>query len=184
MGVSELVRAELARHDWSALRCACGDSAEHVPLLFETLLTAESPQDAFGYDLSGHVEDTCFIAECTGPAIGVILAALAGEVLPEVRSDFLETLLCAAYGSGYDDASPSAREKDEFRAMVREGFWLLMQAGLTGSAQDAEAVADLCEYYELGDQKSAHYQALLRERVRAKTKRRVARRWRGGADPE
>ncbi|WP_369149094.1 hypothetical protein [Streptomyces sp. R44] len=176
MGVSELVRAELARHDWTALSCACGDSAEHVPLLFETLLNAESPQDSFGYDLAGHVEDSCFIAECTGPAIGVILAALAGEVSPEVRSDFLETLMCAAYGTGYDDASPAARANDEYRAMFQEGFWLLMQAGLTGSAQDAATMAELCEYYDLGGQKSAHYQALLRERVRAKTKRRAARR--------
>ncbi|MGX4735063.1 hypothetical protein [Kitasatospora griseola] len=176
MDVSELVRVELARHDWTALSCACGDSAEHLPLVFEALLTAESPQDARGYYLTGHVEYSCLIAECTGPAIGVILAALAGEVSPAVRSEFLETLLCAAYGSGYDTASPSARAKDEFRAMVREGFWLLMQAGLTGSAQDAETVADLCEYYDLGDQKSTHYQSLLRERVRAKTKRRMTRR--------
>ncbi|MFG2820966.1 hypothetical protein ACGFX4_16255 [Kitasatospora sp. NPDC048365] len=176
MNVSELVRAELARHDWTALTCACLDSAEHLPLVFETLLTAESPQDARGYALSGHVEYSGIIAECTGPAIGVILAALAGEVSPAVRSEFLETLACAAYGSGYDTAPPAARANDEFRAMVREGFWLLMQAGLTGSAQDAEAVADLCEYYDLGDQKSAYYLLLLRERVRAKSKRRVARR--------
>ncbi|MGW5779090.1 hypothetical protein [Streptomyces sp. NPDC003863] len=54
-GVSEPVRAEPARHDWSALNCACGDSAEHVPLLFETLLTAGSPEAAFGYGLSGQV---------------------------------------------------------------------------------------------------------------------------------
>ncbi|MFF3609724.1 hypothetical protein [Streptomyces sp. NPDC002463] len=81
------MRAEPARHDWSALNCACGDSAEHVPLLFETLLTAESPEAAFGYGLSGHVvlqaagprervrtEDLPFVRHCLmghrwGPAV-------------------------------------------------------------------------------------------------------------------
>ncbi|MFF7459208.1 hypothetical protein [Kitasatospora sp. NPDC008115] len=174
MGVSDLVRAELARHDWTALTCACLDSAEHLPLVFETLLGAETPQEAFGYSLSGHVEYSGIIAECSAPAGGVILAALAGELSPMVRSEFLDTLLRVAYGSEHDDAPSSARAEDEFRTVVREGFWLLMQAGLAGSAQDAETVADLCEYYDLGDQKSAYYQSLLRARVRAKTKRRGA----------
>ncbi|MFG2823475.1 hypothetical protein ACGFX4_29125 [Kitasatospora sp. NPDC048365] len=175
MAVSALVRAELARHDWSALSCACGDWAEHLPLVFETLLTAESPEDASGYGLFGHVEYSCVLAECTVPAVGVILAALAGEVSPMVRTEFLETLLSVAHGSGYNSARPSKRANDEYRALMQEGFWPLVRAGLTGSAQDAETVADLCEYFDLGDGKSAHYRALLRERVRARTKRRAAR---------
>ncbi|MER5863345.1 hypothetical protein [Kitasatospora sp. NPDC002040] len=173
MAVSALVRAELARHDWTALRCICGDSAEHVPLLFEALLTAETPRDAFGYSLDGHVEEGTVIHECTPPAVGVILAALAGEVAPTVRREFLDTLVRVAAGSDCTDASPVEWAGDECRAVAQEGFWLLVQIGLSGSADDADAVADICEYFNLGGQKSAHYQALLRERVQAKTKRRA-----------
>ena len=54
---------------------------------------------------------------------------------------------------------------------AQEGFWVLVQIGLTGTAEDAETVADICEYFELGGDKAAFYQAELRERMRAKTKR-------------
>ncbi|MFD9487052.1 hypothetical protein [Streptomyces sp. NPDC059991] len=175
MAVSELVRAELARHDWTTLRCICGDSAEHLPLLFETLLTAETLQDSFGYSLDGHVEYGTVINECTPPAVGVILAALAGEVSPTIRSEFLDTLVRVAAGSDCRGASPVEWAGDECRAMAQEGFWVLVHIGLSGSAEDADAVADICEYFNLGDQKSAYYQALLRDRVQAKTKRRAAR---------
>ncbi|MBW8706040.1 hypothetical protein MBT84_41140 [Streptomyces sp. MBT84] len=74
MAVSALVRAESARHDWKSLACMCGDSAEHVPLLFETVITAETPRDMIGYTLDGHVEGDTNITECTAPAVGVIMA--------------------------------------------------------------------------------------------------------------
>ncbi|MFE7958477.1 hypothetical protein [Streptomyces sp. NPDC057413] len=78
--MSELVRAELRRVDWALLRCGCGDSAEHVPLMFEAIITAETPQDMIGYTLEGHVEESTIIFECTPPAVGVIMAALAGDL--------------------------------------------------------------------------------------------------------
>lgn len=80
MDVGELVRVELGRHDWASLRCGCGDSAEHVPLLFEAIITAESPRDMIGYTLDRHVEVNTVLFECTVPAVSVILAALAGEL--------------------------------------------------------------------------------------------------------
>jgi hypothetical protein len=172
--VSELVRAELGRHDWKSLACICGDSAEHVPLLFETLIAAETPRDMIGYTLDGHVEADTNITECTVPAVGVIMAALAGELSLLARGVFLQTLVRVAAGAGDGGEWPAGWELgDECRARVQEGFWLLVQIGLTGSADDADTVADICEYFDLGDQKSAHYQALLRERARLKTKRRA-----------
>ncbi|MFB7382994.1 hypothetical protein ACFC6U_35490 [Kitasatospora purpeofusca] len=174
MAVSELVRAELARHDWTVLRCVCGGSAEHLPLLFETLLTAGTPQDAFGYSLDGHVECDTVIDECTPPAVGVILAALAGEVSPTVRREFLDTLVRVSAGSDFSGTPSGDRVGGECRALAQEGFWVLLRIGLDGSAEDADAVADICECFDLGDRKSTYYQALLRDRVRARTKRRTA----------
>ncbi|MET8630785.1 hypothetical protein ABZW30_45070 [Kitasatospora sp. NPDC004669] len=49
--------------------------------------------------------------------------------------------------------------------------------GLTGSLDDADSVAEICERFRLGGTKSAYYQGLLRERVTAKTKRRKVRNW-------
>ncbi|ADI08816.1 hypothetical protein SBI_05696 [Streptomyces bingchenggensis BCW-1] len=70
MSVGELVRAELARHEWAALRCGCGESAEHVPLMFEAILTAGTPQDMIEYTLDNHLE--------IGPWDGRVWARSAG----------------------------------------------------------------------------------------------------------
>ncbi len=43
-------------------------------------------------------------------------------------------------------------------------------------------VADICEYFDLGGQKSGYYQALLRERASAKTKRRPVARGSASSD--
>ncbi|MFI5527512.1 hypothetical protein ACIA8O_03045 [Kitasatospora sp. NPDC051853] len=171
--LSGLVRAELARHDWAALRCRCRGTAEHVPELFEILLTAETARDAFGYSLDGHVECDTNIDECTPAAVGVILAALAGEVPPFVGHHFLATLSRVA--AGWDTAGPAVpgRVGDDCRAAVREGLWPLLQRGLGGTADDAETVADIIEWFGLDDERSVYYQDLLRARVVARTKRRT-----------
>ncbi|MFB0633496.1 hypothetical protein [Streptomyces sp. AB3(2024)] len=155
MTVSELVRAELGRYDWSSLRCGCGDYADHVPLLFETIITAETPRDMTGYTLGNHVEINTITFECTAPAVSVILAALAGELSSLALGELLQTLLFVAAGSGCgsEPGSGSANPDHECRARAQEGFWLLVQIGLTGSAEDAETVADICEYFGLGDEK-------------------------------
>ncbi|MFF9094184.1 hypothetical protein ACF1AX_13815 [Streptomyces sp. NPDC014802] len=170
--MSELVRAELRRVDWASLRCGCGDSAEHVPLMFEAIITAETPRDMIGYTLEGHVEESTIIFECTPPAVGVIMAALAGDLSALARGVLLQTLSFVAAGSGdHEPESEGAGLGDACRARAQEGFWRLLHLGLTGTAEDAETVADICEFFELGGDKATLYQAALRERMRAKTKR-------------
>ncbi|MFE8018535.1 hypothetical protein ACFU3O_38150 [Streptomyces antibioticus] len=173
MVVSQLVRAELRRVDWASLECGCGESAEHVPLLIEAIITAETPQDMIGYTLDGHVEESTIIFECTPPAVGVIMAALAGDLSTLAREVLLQTLLFVAAGSGdYGPAGEGTGLGHGCRHHAQEGFGRLVQIGLTGSAQDAETVADICEYFELGgDKTAAVYLAQLRQRVRVKTKR-------------
>lgn len=170
--VSELVRTELRRVDWALLECGCGDSAEHVPLLIEAIITAETPREMIGYTLDGHVEVNTIIFECTPPAVGVIMAALAGELSVLARNVLLQTLSFVAAGSGdYEPHAEGAGLGDGCRHYAQEGFWRLVQIGLTGSADDAETVAEICEYFGLGGDRAPFYQAQLRERMRAKTKR-------------
>ncbi|MET9951875.1 hypothetical protein ABZ135_10050 [Streptomyces sp. NPDC006339] len=92
MAIGELVRAELARHDWASLRCGCGDDAEHLPLMFETILEARTPRDMIGYTLEDHVELNGTLFPCSPPAVAVILAALASGPSPLARGVLLQTL--------------------------------------------------------------------------------------------
>ncbi|MFD0371090.1 hypothetical protein [Streptomyces sp. NPDC127114] len=142
-----------------------------MPVLIEAIITAETPRDMIGYTLDGHVEESPIIFECTPPAVGVIMAALADDLSPLARGVLLQTLRFVAAGSRDHRDAEGAGLGDRCRTHAREGFWRLVQIGLTGTAQDAEMVADICEYFELGGDKAAFYQAGLRERVRAKTKR-------------
>ncbi|MFD7729812.1 hypothetical protein ACFV6F_05435 [Kitasatospora phosalacinea] len=172
MVVGELVRAELRRVDWASLKCGCGDTAEHVPLLIEAVITAETPRDMIGYTLDGHVEESTIIFECTPPAVGVIMAALAGDLSALARDVLLQTLSSVAAGSGdYGSDAEGSGLGDRCRTHARRGFWRLVHIGLAGTAEDAETVADICEYFGLGGDEAAFYQAELRDRMRAKSKR-------------
>ncbi|OEJ22316.1 hypothetical protein BGK67_32655 [Streptomyces subrutilus] len=143
-----------------------------MPLLIEAIITAETPRDMIGYTLDGHVEESTIIFECTQPAVGVIMAALAGDLSILARDVLLQTLSFVAAGSSDDEPdAEGAGLGDGCRRHAQEGFWGLVQIGLTGSADDAETVADICEYFGLGGDKSAFYQAQLRERMRAKARR-------------
>ncbi|MFD4115123.1 hypothetical protein ACFWSJ_16840 [Streptomyces niveus] len=163
MILGALVRAELDRHDWDSLRCGCGEPAGHVPMMFEAIIEAATPGDMAGYTLANHLERETNLFEASVPAVGVILAALAGELSPLARAEFLITLWRLTSGDSHLG--------DECRARCREGFWVVGRIGLTGSAEEAETVADIVEFIDLDEERSAYYQSLLRERIRAKTKR-------------
>ncbi|GAA3387966.1 hypothetical protein [Streptomyces roseoviridis] len=173
MAIGELVRAELARHDWASLRCGCGDDAEHLPLMFETILEAQTPRDMIGYTLEDHVERNGALFSCSPPAVAVILAALASGPSPLARGVLLQTLW---FMSGCDLAlGPPDTILADCRAAAGQGFWVLAHLGLAGDAEEAEHVADICASFGLGGERYADYQRLLRERAVAKTKRRHRR---------
>lgn len=98
--------------------------------------------------------------------ITLILAALAGDLSPLARAEFLITLWRLTSGD--------SQLGDECRARCREGFWVVGRIGLTGSVEEAETVADIVEFIDPDEERSAYYQSLLRERIRARTKRRRA----------
>lgn len=130
MVVSELVRAELRRVDWASLKCGRGESAEHVPLLIEAVITAETARDMIGYTLDGHVEESTVIFECTPPAVGVSMAALAGDLSTPARDALLQTLSFVAAGSGdYGPIAEGTSLGEGCRHHAREGFWRLSRSG-------------------------------------------------------
>ncbi|MET9951874.1 hypothetical protein ABZ135_10045 [Streptomyces sp. NPDC006339] len=49
---------------------------------------------------------------------------------------------------------------------------MLAHLGLSGDAEDAENVAEICAGFGLGGERYDDYQRLLRDRITAKTKRR------------
>jgi hypothetical protein len=142
---SRLVRAELARHDWSRLRCGCGGTAGHVPEIFEGILSAETPDDVFGMTLEGHLEVDGAIFEVALSAVSVILASLAGP-LPDFAFDQLMAMLwCIAEGQPH----PSEVELgytslgDECRFKMREGSILLLHYAVDRRDSTAGEILDL-----------------------------------------
>lgn len=174
VGLSDLVRAELDRHDWAALQCGCGDFAEHIPLMFEAIIEARTARDMIGYTLDDHVELGTNLFEASPPAVSVILAALAGELSPMARSHLLLALCRMVSGESYVTEGAAGRTHlgDECRARCREGLWVVGQVGLTGSADEAEDAALIFELVDLDEARSRFYQSALLDRMKAKTKRR------------
>ncbi|MFE9803520.1 hypothetical protein ACFYP6_32495 [Streptomyces goshikiensis] len=133
MVVGELVRAELRRVDWASLKCGCGDSAEHVPLLFEAIITAETPRDMIGYTLDDHVEGDTVIFECTPPAVGVIMAAPGGRGAQLGLARFrLAEEEGVAVGEPAQDAGEEVGSKEGVKS----------EGGAGVSAGDSRALAD------------------------------------------
>ncbi|MFD6422888.1 hypothetical protein [Streptomyces sp. NPDC060198] len=107
----------------------------------------------------------------------MILAALAGGLSAPARTHFFTTLWRLVGGHAHHSEQALGRDSlgDECRARAREGLWLIVRLGITGSADDADTAADICELVDPDDERSSYYQALPRERAVAKAKRRHAR---------
>jgi hypothetical protein len=168
--VSAAVRLELERHDWAALGCGCGRSADHIPAMFEAVLTAQTPEDFAGSTFFNHLEICADVVECSVPAVGVILAALAGELSAPARRLLLETLYTVVAGGTHDTELQMGNWglAEQCRSRALEGLWTVLQAGLTGSPPDAEIAADICELVDTDEARSVFYQARLRERTTAR----------------
>ncbi|MEU8617464.1 hypothetical protein [Streptomyces sp. NPDC048623] len=169
MELDEFVKEELARYDWAALRCGCGDTAEHLPLLFEAILTAETPAELRGYSLNGHVEWNGDLFACTPAAVGVLVAALSGDHSALARDEFLDTLWTIATVE-FVPAEPAGIE-DQIREAVTEGFWPLVRIGLVGRAPYAETVLEIFRCLDIDGERAAHYSRLLEARVAARGRR-------------
>ncbi|MFD7978025.1 hypothetical protein [Streptomyces sp. NPDC059071] len=171
MELDELVKEELARHDWTALACGCGDNAEHMPLLFETILTAGTEKDLRGYHLDGHVVWDGDVFACTPAAVGVVMAALSGEPSALAR----DRLVYALWRIATAEFAPE-EIVDRVRAAVTEGFWPLVRTGLNGRPHVADSVATVIDRLDVEGERARHYRRLLDERAASK-----GRRWKSRA---
>ena len=139
----EFLEAEIAWHDWSAVRCGCGQDAGHVA---EDLLWLAHGGDGGPHldtdRLDGHVFTPSVLCEPAVPALRVALAALADDEVPvPVRRVFSELVLLLAAGEGQTyEAAQDGRdlETECFRA-AQEGIWLLCAVVLSAQGDVATA---------------------------------------------
>ena len=168
MPLNKLVLVELDRYDWSQFRCGCQATAEHVPALLKLLIEAEDPADAYGVILDGHLEVEGSLFEVAVPAVGVILAALTGDLLAASRLELLEVLWRVVAGEPHhtETSLGHTRLGDECRFKAREGIWVLLQEGF---GKHGEIVAEILKLIDLDDARLAYYAEMLkapRKRVR------------------
>ncbi|MGW4804854.1 hypothetical protein [Kitasatospora sp. NPDC004272] len=127
-----------------------------MPDIFRAILEAERAQDAVGVLLAGHLEVEGNLFEASVPAVGVILAALGGELSAYARSQLLETLYALTHGESHHSEVPRGRSRlgDECRLRAREGIWLVAAAGF---GADRELAADILAAVDLDEDRSAYY---------------------------
>jgi hypothetical protein len=156
LAVSALVRAELARHDWSRLRCGCGSTAGHVPEIFEKILAADSAGDAVGYALDGHLEVETNLFEVAVPAVGVILAALAGPISEFSRGQLIAVLWYMVSGESHSTEVALGRSRlgDECRLKAREGIWIIFHYAVN---RRDETAMDIVGLIDLDEDRSGYY---------------------------
>jgi len=156
VAVSGLVRAELARHDWSQLRCGCGGTASHVPEIFEKILAADSASDAVGYSLDGHLEIETNLFEAAVPAVGVILAALAGPISDFSRGQLMAVLWYLVSGDSHHSEVALGRSRlgDECRLKAREGIWVVLHYAVN---RRDETALDVLGLIDLDESRSGYF---------------------------
>jgi hypothetical protein len=139
----DIVRIEVAGHDWKSVRCGCGRSGEHLGNDLVRLARAETEADAERIALEGHVWQPSVVFEPALPVVAVALAALADRTSPAARVVFLETLLHLVGDNG--QAGELVRQgRDlpaECVAAARSGIWLLYREVFSGATLSASSYA-------------------------------------------
>ncbi|MET9290667.1 hypothetical protein [Streptomyces sp. NPDC003077] len=144
MRLIELIEWEISRQDWAAMRCGCGDSAEHLaPDLLRLADDRAVGEEANGAGFEEHVWSPVLLWEPAPAVTTVALAALADPIPPEVRHRFLDLLQHMVAGEGTDAAS--ARRgldlPERCRALARQGLWLLYEEVASGRSVSAAGTA-------------------------------------------
>ncbi|WP_285737866.1 hypothetical protein [Kitasatospora phosalacinea] len=138
-----------------------------MPDIFRTVLEAEKAQDAVGIFLEGHLEVEGNLFEASVPAVGVILAALCGELSDYARSQLLQTLWVLSCGESHHSEVLHGRSRlgDECRLRAREGIWLVAAEGF---GRNRELAADILEVVDLNEDRASYYARTFPSKRRAK----------------
>ncbi|MEO3746642.1 hypothetical protein [Plantactinospora sp. B5E13] len=132
-----------------------------MPALFRSLIDVEDPSDVYGVTLDGHLEVDGNLFEVAVPAIGVILAAMTGDLLPSSRLELLEALWRVLAGESHSTERSIGRGRlgDECRHKAREGIWVILQEGF---GKHGEIVGEILELIDLDDARLAYYAEILK----------------------
>ncbi|MER6386944.1 hypothetical protein ABT236_00520 [Streptomyces sp. NPDC001523] len=145
MNPLELVEMEIRRHDWSAMLCGCGESADHVPALLLELAGQAEKGDGIGYDgVERHVVSPAdMFLEPSLPVVSVIMAVLASRTSAYSRDAYTQMLLFILTADTQAPV-PALRGRDvaaECEAEVRRGLWHLYAEVLSGASIDSGSYA-------------------------------------------
>ncbi|MFD9390468.1 hypothetical protein ACFWBB_06920 [Streptomyces sp. NPDC060000] len=151
---------ELRRHDWSALRCSCGQSGAHLTESFRRLLDARSAQETIGHTLENHLEVQSMLFEVAPHAVPVILTALGEQLHDSVRGHFLGMLEYLVAGESHRSEIEAGRPvlEEECVAAVHEGISVLYAQAVSGHA---EAAFDILEFVDEDDERLEYYRSAL-----------------------
>ncbi|CAM5418769.1 hypothetical protein [Streptomyces aurantiogriseus] len=154
---------ELRRHDWSALRCGCGQSGAHLTEAFRRLLDARSTQETIGHTLENHLEVQSMLFEVAPHAVPVMLTALGEDLHDSVRRHFLGMLEYLVTGESHRSEIEAGRPdlEEQCVAAVREGILVLYTEAVSG---DAEAAFDILEFVDEDEDRLEYYRQALSRR--------------------
>lgn len=135
----ELIRLEIDRYDWAAMRCGCGRSAGHLPADLLALARGTVNGDPVDHVVApGEI-----LVEPSLPTLAVALAAIAGGVAEQSRERFFHLVLCLIGDNGHAFGLFEGRDPvEECRALARTGLWMFYSevlAARSGSNTAAHA---------------------------------------------
>lgn len=124
-----LVEREIAGQDWKSMLCGCGASAEHLAQDLLQLAGRGSLPRPSHVSLEYHVWSSPVLWEPAPAVTAVALAALADEISPKARNEFLELLHCMVAGEGTATEAfrPGLHLPEVCREIATQGIWLLYE---------------------------------------------------------
>jgi hypothetical protein len=161
---SDLVRFEIDRHDWAAMRCGCGKSAGHLAAELLAFADGSDPGTLDYHFLpAGEV-----LVEPSFPVLEVLLAVLAADPPTAQLAEYYGQVLALVGDTAYDPGF-YGRGRDliaESRAIARRGLWLFYAEVLSGRDIDAAGYAfEILELIEEDESRIENLRAAAGERL-------------------
>lgn len=145
----KLVELEIAQWDWAVMDCGCGRSAGHVAELL--LEVARGRSQGVTGALDGHVWSSPTLFGPAPAVTSVAMAALADNVPPQARTEFLNLVQLMVTGEGTDfgSAAQGLDLPELCRKITARGQWLLYGEVVSGrSVMDAGTAFEILTVVE------------------------------------
>ncbi|MFE0458385.1 hypothetical protein ACFW1A_03875 [Kitasatospora sp. NPDC058965] len=166
---SKAVLFEAGRYDWAAYRCACGETAAHLPETFERLVDATNETQLAENALEDHAFVQDLLYQSAVPTTALIMMALQDhELWLPVRQELLDVLwrLCAGESHLTEVEAGEPHLELKCRAIARGGIHTLYNDYVN---RTYNVTRYLLEVVEDDVARLAHYDAVF---DRPKRKRR------------